>query len=180
MRLYETNAGASGSVANINWLRFTAMTNMIPGTIQSEDFDQGSEGVAYHDTDATNSGGAYRQTGVDIQATQDAGGGYDVGWTRAGEWLRYTVNIAASGYYTVEARVASSALGGTFHIELDGVVKTEPFAVPNTGGWQNWTTLIRRGVYLESGQHTMRLVEDTVGPSSGSIGNFNWLRFTAE
>ncbi|MDO8686315.1 MAG: hypothetical protein Q7J78_06575 [Clostridiales bacterium] len=36
------------------------------GTIQAENFDNGGEGVAYHDSDATNSGGQYRSTGVDI------------------------------------------------------------------------------------------------------------------
>ena len=41
----------------------------IPGTIQAEDYDLGGEGVAYHDTTAGNSGGAYRQDGVDIETS---------------------------------------------------------------------------------------------------------------
>src|SRR5205085_265179 len=32
--------------------------------IQAEDFDNGGEGIAFHDTDAGNTGGAYRSTGV--------------------------------------------------------------------------------------------------------------------
>src|SRR5207248_2918042 len=55
----------------------------VPGTIQAENFDYGGEGVAYHDFDASNNGGAYRAEGVDIQATGAAGsdpGGYDIGW----------------------------------------------------------------------------------------------------
>lgn len=179
LRLAEEAVGPSGSVANINWVRFTAAALAIPGTIQAEDFDDGIEGVAYHDTDATNNGGAYRNTGVDIQVTQDAGGGYDVGWTRAGEWLRYTVNVATAGFYTVEARVASDGVGGTFHLEFDGVDKTGPYAAPNTGGWEVWTTLGKNGIFLDAGQHVMRLAEDAVGPS-GSIANINWIRFTQE
>lgn len=179
MRLSEGAVGPSGSIGNINWIRLSATALAIPGTIQAEDFDEGGEGVAYHDSDATNNGGAYRSTGVDIQATQDVGGGYDVGWTRAGEWLRYTVNVATAGFYTIEARVASDGVGGTFHVEFDGVDKTGAYAVPNTGGWESWTTLTKTGIFLDAGQHVMRLFEDAVGPS-GSIANINWIRFTQE
>src|SRR5258708_5262982 len=59
----------------------------LPGLWQAEAFDNGGEGVAYHDTTAVNEGGAFRNTGVDIEPTLDVGGGYNVGWTHAGEWL---------------------------------------------------------------------------------------------
>ena len=46
----------------------------LPGTIGAADFDKGGEGVAYHDSDAANVGGAYRTgEGVDIQ-NKAAGG----------------------------------------------------------------------------------------------------------
>ena len=54
----------------------------LPGTIQAENFDNGGEGVAYHDTTSGNAGGAFRSTDVDIEAA--SGGGYDVGWIDAG------------------------------------------------------------------------------------------------
>lgn len=180
VRLVLDSAGSSGSIGNINWFRLTtASGHAIPGTIQAEDFDDGGEGVAYHDTDTSNNGGAYRSTAVDIQATQDAGGGYDVGWTRPGEWLRYTVNVAVAGYYTFDVRVASDGAGGTFHVEIDGADWSGAITVPNTGGWQNWTTVTRTGLYLPAGSHTLRLVQDSGGPTSGSVGNINWMRFTA-
>src|SRR5947207_1425625 len=74
-------------------------TKIAPGastTIQAENFDNGGEGIAYHDVDAANLGGRFRATGVDIQPTTDAGAGYNVGWTRPGEWLKYSVDIAAA------------------------------------------------------------------------------------
>src|SRR5258708_39726396 len=76
---------------------------VVPGTIQAENFDNGGEGVAYHDSGSNNVGGAYRQTGVDIEAS--SAGGYDVGWIAAGEWLNYTVSVATAGTYTVQVRV---------------------------------------------------------------------------
>jgi len=34
------------------------------------------------------------------ESTADAGGRYDVGWTRPAEWLQYTVNVGATGSTT--------------------------------------------------------------------------------
>ena len=63
----------------------------------------------FHDNDAANQGGQYRTTAVDIEATTDSGGGYNVGWFDAGEWLEYTVNVPSAGDYTLTARVATNA-----------------------------------------------------------------------
>src|SRR4026207_1017032 len=76
-------------------------------TIQFEDFDAGGAGVAYGDASPGNIGGAYRPTDVDIQPTTDAGGGYNVGWVSAGEWLNYTVSVAAVGTDDLEGRSPS-------------------------------------------------------------------------
>lgn len=152
----------------------------LPGTVEAERFDTGCEGVAYHDADTVNTGGAFRSTGVDVETTDDAGNGYNVGWTRAGEWLEYTVNVPSAGYYTVEARVASSGAGGTFHIEFGGVDKTGPLAVPDTGGWNNWITLPpKTGVFLNAGQQVMRIRLDSAG-ALGWVTELNWVRFTRE
>ena len=157
---------------------FTGSPLAIPGTIQAEDFDGGGEGAAYHDASRGNDGNAYRATDVDIEATEDTGAGWNVGWAEPGDWLEYTVSIAAAGTYTIEARVASPAAGGTFHVEVDGFNKTGAMIVPETGGWQTWTTL-SQPVALDAGVHILRLNFDAQGPS-GTIGNFNWIRFTLE
>src|SRR5690349_3708514 len=80
---------------------FNNVPAAVPGTIQFENFDQGGEGVAYHDTTAANEGGQYRGQAVDMGAANDAGGGYFVGWTNPGEWDNYTINVASSGSYAV-------------------------------------------------------------------------------
>ncbi len=129
----------------------------IPGTIQAENYDLGGEGVAYHDNDAANNGGQYRPSeGVDIETTSDIGGGYNVGWTRTGEWIEYTVNVQTTGAYTLTARVASGASTGQFRIEFDGVDVTGTVTCPNTGGWQSWTN-ISQTVSLTAGQRVMRI-----------------------
>ena len=145
----------------------------LPGSVEFENYDVGGEGVAYHDTTSGNTGGVYRSNRVDIAASTDAGAGCLVGWTAAGEWLNYTVNVAAAGTYAIDVRVASNGAGGTFHIEVNGVNKTGPITVPNTGGWQTWQTITKTGVSLSAGTQVIRVVMDSIG-ASGSIANFNW------
>jgi len=152
---------------------------VLGGTIQFENFDEGGSGVAYVDTTTTNSGGQYRSTGVDIEATTDTGGGYDVGWAFAGERLKYTVNVSAAGIYDLDFRVASAGAGGTFHIELpNGTNITGSVSVPNTTGWQTWQTVRVSGVTLAAGTQVWKVVMDTNGPTT-AVGNFNWLKATA-
>jgi hypothetical protein len=152
---------------------------IVPGTIEAENFDEGGEGVAYHDTTGGNTGGQYRQTDVDIQTTTDAGGGYSIGYVTAGEWLAYSIAVNTTGTYTLQARVASFSGGGLFHVEIDGIDVTGSLAIPNTGGWQTWLTVTRPAVPLTAGPHLMRIVFDVAG-SLGYVGNVNYVRWIQE
>ncbi len=154
-------------------LPFHGSPSAIPGKIEAEDFDTGGEGVAYHDTTSGNSGNQYRTLeNVDIENCTDAGGGYNIGWMGTGEWLEYTVNVSGTGTYTIEARVAAMAAGKTFYVEFNGVNKTGNITVPNTGGWQNWTT-VSVPVSLSAGTQIMRFV------SNSADFNLNYFRLTA-
>jgi endonuclease/exonuclease/phosphatase family metal-dependent hydrolase len=146
----------------------------IPGTIALQNFDNGGEGVAYHDTTSGNTGGAYRSTDVDLGASAD--GGNNVGWTAAGEWLNYSVNVASAGSYSATFRVASSGQGGTFHLEMNGSNVSGTLTVPDTGGWQVWKS-VTATVTLAAGAQVARLVMDSVS-GTGAVGNFNSIAFT--
>ena len=150
----------------------------VPGQFEAENFDVGANGVAYFDTTSGNSAGAYRATDVDIEASSDTGGGFNLAKTRAGEWLTYTINVATAGTYTLEARVANVGAGAKFRVEVNGVDKTGLVDVPNTGGWQTYQTVVKTGLSLAAGQQVVRVVLATVG-SGGGAGNFNWFRLTA-
>jgi len=147
----------------------------IPGTIEAEAFDNGPEGAAYHDADIGNNGGAYRQTGVDLESATE--GAYSVGWTSPGEWLNYSISVAASGTYLLETRVASFGEGGRFHVEAGGQDVTGALTIPNTGGWQQWTT-VSKVVTLAGGTQIMRVVFDASAAPGGAVGNLNWLRLS--
>jgi len=184
----DSNGATTSAVGNFNYIRVTPRTigtpyggtaAALPGTIQAENFDEGGAGVAYVDTTAGNSGGKYRATDVDIESSADAGGGYDVAWVSAGERLNYSVNVATAGTYDIDVRVASPAAGGTFHIEVNGVDKTGRLTVPNTGGWQTWTTVRKSAVTLSAGPQVWQVVMDTNG-ATAAVGNFNYIRVTAQ
>src|SRR6202041_520546 len=109
----------------------------VPGTVQAENYDTGGQGVAYNVTSINGTGNSYRSDGVDLEATTDAGGGYDLGWTASGQWFRYTVNVATAGTYTVTFRVAAiSAVTDGFHVSnSSGTNLSGSVNVPATGGW---------------------------------------------
>ena len=52
---------------------------------------------------------------------------------------------------------------------------TGPIAIPDTGGWQSWTTVTRTGVSLAAGPQTWRIVLSANGPS-GAVGNLDFTR----
>jgi hypothetical protein len=177
-----TNAGGTGTKAVTFTINPATVTESpyggtaatIPGTIQAENYDLGGQGVAYNDNDAVNSGGQYRTSdGVDVETTTDAGGGYDVGYTNAGEWMKYTVNVTTAGAYTLQARVASTTAGNSIHVELDGVNISGSIVIPNTGGWQTYQTVSVTTPSITSGQHILRIYEETGG------FNLNYISFVA-
>ncbi len=155
-------------------------TPFSPGqTIQAEDFDIGGEGVAYHDFDSTNNGGAYRPTeAVDIEATSDTGGGYDVGWTIPGDWTAYTFTAPITQNYTIDTRLASPKTGSKFHYEVDGVNVSGAVTVPNTGSFQSFRTITNSLGQISAGTHVLRLVIDS-SPNTGGQANFNWMKIGA-
>lgn len=107
---------------------------------------------------------------VRSEATSDTDGGLNLGYCDAGGYAEYWINVATAGAYDLSARSASNAGSGAFDVLVDGEIVAS-FDVPNTGGWQNWTTLDPQNIELASGRHLLR-VNFT---ESGS--NLNWLKF---
>jgi mono/diheme cytochrome c family protein len=146
-----------------------------PGTLrlEAENFNQGGQGGGYHDSDTGNLGGAYRPgEGVDLSPTSDAGGGFVVDGTVAGEWLQYSVSVAAAGFYDLRLRVANDAtaatnlrvlfgpLGGVL-VDVTGLV-----SVPAGGGF---STLAVGNLPLSAGPQVMRVLFE------GGGARLNWV-----
>ena len=156
--------------------------HVIPGTIELEDFDEGGEGIAYHDLDPENQEKkepAYRKTGVDLEWREAASGKFNVGWTRPGEWLIYTVDVKQAGTYRIDMLGACQGAGGTFRLEFNGIDRTGPITVPDTGGWQHLKPFSHGGVKLAAGRQVMKVVMAT-GGVSGSIGDIDYFKFVKQ
>ena len=111
-------------------------------------------------------------SGVQLETTTDTGGGQNVGWIDANDWLAYAnINIPTSGTYRVEYRVASIS-GSLLSLDLNGgQIQLGQVAIPATGGWQNWTT-VSHNVQLSAGTFSVGVYAQQGG------WNLNWLRIT--
>jgi bacillolysin len=144
----------------------------LPGRIQAEEYKSGGEGVGYHDLTVGNTGGAYLLDNVDISITTDIGGGYNVGWIQAGEWLAYDVFVPQAGKYNFTARMASGTAGTkSMLVSIDGAT-VAVFNFTDASGWQNWKNVTVSNVNLTAGSHVAKITMTT-----GSF-NLNYLDVT--
>lgn len=132
----------------------------VPGLVQAKDYDLGGEGVAYHDTEPANLGGAYRPAeGVDIET---AGLFTDVGWVRSGEWLTYTVNATEPQDFVVWFRAANpDATTKRVAISAGGVPAGTVDLRP-TGSFDNYADSNSTPISLPAGETTVRFSFDGV------------------
>jgi len=156
----------------------------IPGTVQAENYDTGGQGVAYNVTSVNGTANNYRPDGVDLEVTTDTGGGHNLGWTAAGQWFKYTVNVTSAGTYAVTFRVAAiNAVTDAFHISnSSGANLTGNISVPATGAWQSWTT-VTATFTLPAGQQILTFDQDhpgwninyfSVSANQGPFGGTPW------
>jgi beta-glucanase (GH16 family) len=111
--------------------------------------------------------------GVQTEATTDDGGGSDVGWIDATDWMAYSpIVFPTTGSYLIEYRVASLSGGGRLSTDLNaGSIVLGQLDVPSTGGWQNWTTI----------SHVVNVTAGTYTPGIYAVSggwNLNWFRIT--
>lgn len=126
----------------------------LPGKIMAVDYITGGEGIAYHDNTSENIGRAYRQDSVDIR--NHPGGTYNIGWNQTGEWYKYNVNVAESGNFNMKMNVATNLEGGQVRLWLnDEIDLTGVIDVPSTGGWDNWSDVVKEDIFLPAGNHSI-------------------------
>jgi chitinase len=149
LRLYA----AASTGCNVNWLNFASATPPPASTtIQAEAYTS--------------------MNGVQLEATTDTGGGQNVGYIDATDWMAYAnVTFPTTGTYTIEYRVASPS-GSTLSSDLNaGSIQLGNVAIPATGGWQTWTT-VSQTVNINAGTYSFGVYAQAGG------WNFNWLRIT--
>ncbi len=193
--------------------RYKNGAQILPGKLQCEFYDLGGEGIAYHDTDSINSGsgqlnpadGSYLNEfrinePVDISYTKFRDPAIDnspynfiepekdqlyVGWTKPGEWIKYTVNVEKAGTYQLGIMFTSNK-NGKIAISVNDLDVTGPLLIPSTAvaaetvpwrQWHHWNYLddIAR-IDLKKGIQTITIHTVELGDMNYDYINFKRLK----
>ena len=155
-------SGSSTFLFNVNYLSFTEADDTV------------NEEPAFHAIPGQIEAEAYASMqGIQTEATNDAGGGQNVGYINNGDYVDYRVKVAQAGSYQLALRVASATSGGNISVKRGSSVLGS-VAVANTGGWQSWQT-VQTEVSLAAGEQTLRL---QFSGNSTFLFNVNYLSFT--
>jgi hypothetical protein len=144
--------------------------------VEAENFDAGSEGTTWHDTDSGNNYDAhhppYRADKIDVDVRCSpwdackAGGnavkGYQIGNGATGEWQQFTVDISEAGEYTPTVRVTNGrSTDATLTFSVNN--QSQSFTIVGTGGWDTHKELTGKSIQLTKGKQVFRTT-NTVGP----------------
>ena len=109
-------------------------------------------------------------SGVQLEDTEDEGGGKNIGFLDAGDWVKYKIDVSAIGDYKLELRSAGESATGSIDIYVDNTYK-KSISLTSSGGWQLWKSTIG-SLELDEGLHELRIDIKTGG------FNLNWIRFS--
>jgi hypothetical protein len=192
---------------------YTSGAQVIPGKLQCEYYDFGGEGIAYHDSDSINSGsgrlnpadGSYLNEfrineSVDISCTKFREPAIDnnpynlvqpikdqlyVGWTKPGEWVKYTVNVQKTGSYKLGIMYTSNK-DGKISISANDLDLTGPLLIPSTfvvadsiawRQWHHWNYIGNLAkIDLKEGIQTITLHTAEVGDMNYDYVNFELVK----
>ncbi|MER7001990.1 DUF1996 domain-containing protein [Dactylosporangium sp. NPDC000555] len=113
------------------------------------------------------------QSGAQTENTADKGGGKNVGWLSAGDWLQYD-DVTIGGTDLTARIAANNRAGGSIELHLGSPTGQllATFPVAYTGGWQKWTTVTAKASSVPAGKQT--LVAVMRSPQSADFVNINW------
>jgi len=113
--------------------------------------------------------------GFASEDTIDVGGGFNLGWTDAGDFVEYSIEVETVGTYDMTFRVAGT-MGGSFKVLVSYNGTSEELgdvSVPATGDWQQWTSVALNDVALNTmGVQTLRIEATSPG------WNINWIQLS--
>lgn len=95
--------------------------------------------------------------GINTETTTDVGGGLNINWIDDDDWLDYLVKVPMAGTYTFQFRIANAYGNGKIEIRnAAGSVLNATLSVPQTGGWQSWSTISTTAT-LPAGSQLLRI-----------------------
>ena len=131
----------------------------IPGTIEAENYDIGGSRVSFYDKSSANEGGAYRKDAVDIVAldSADLSKGYALGYTQAGEWLEYTVNVAKTAKYSVAVQMATASEKAGVQLFIDDKAVSDTIFANQGDDWSTYAAVQSKLGEIAAGEHILKM-----------------------
>lgn len=140
--------------ANLNWFKIEPLATPASLLVQAEDY--------------------VKMSGVGNETTADIGGGKNVGFIDAGDWMSYDkaeLVVPYAGRYKVTYRLATKQAGVNFQLyDLDTGAVVDTVPVPNTADWQTWAST-ERTIQLPEGKKRFG-----IKATQGTF-NINWFKF---
>lgn len=147
----------------------------LPGIVQAENYDKGGNRHSFYDKDGKNQGGVYREDAVDIvqMDSLDASKGFAVGYTEAGEWLEYTVDVKNAGEFTVKAAFATASENAGVQLFVDDKAVSDSVIATQGEDWSTYVIETFKTSKIEAGEHVLKMV------ILGNYLNVDYLEFCA-
>lgn len=133
----------------------------LPGEIEAEHYNEGANGQAYYDADGRLTSGDFagvtfrNSTDVDIKEDPNESD-YIIGSFEETEWLQYTVDVAATGSYQLQAVTHSVYSGRQLNIYIDGQLEAT-INVPVVDAWTDQATSTAVDLDLTAGERVVRV-----------------------
>jgi len=161
---------AQGAQLNLQGTQISTMQQQI-ATLQAQILPVVSSVIRVEAEDAVISSGP-----IVSEVTSDLGGGKDLAQIADTQWYEYHRDIPIAGTYAMIIRAATPNGTRSIHVEFPvGTNASGPLAVPNTGGYQAWTSIpVGNKLVIPQGVLVFRVVCDT-----GRL-NLNYYEFTRQ
>ena len=144
---------AKKGIFSLNWFDIIKSDKPVPAKIEAENFE-----ASY---------------GVNTESTTDNNGGLNVSYIDDADWMDYNLTVPSQGNYVFHFRVANSYGNGSIEIQNQSGSVLGSIAVPQTGGWQNWTT-VSTPASLPPGNQVLRIY------AKRGAFNLNWFDIASE
>lgn len=117
---------------------------------------------------------ATAMSGVQVETTEDTGGGKDVGYIDPVDMMEYKINAPKPGVFPIDVRYSASLKYATFKTAIMEIRNAAGQTLarvdmPDTGGFQLFKTVSSK-ITLPAGDQTIRIVAITPG------WNLNWIQ----
>ena len=162
---------------------------IIPGKVMLAYFDDGGEGVAWHDSDTGCTGGFRSTTDVDSKTTNNSDGDkptplYNptatvtmgmpyVGYTVSGEWFNLIIDVLEAGTYNVDLFYSANGTNAVVSFAIDGKDVSGNINLLTTGYYHQWHEYKVAEVELKKGRQVLTFKVNTAAGTNFASLNFS-------